>query len=218
MVATGLAYDAAGARGPGEGARAPVAAGARHPPLRQCRARSGWTAAGRFDAYFERTVKPWDIAAGALICERAGLRVLEFARARGFAVRASSLRRRRWRSRCWSCGRSSRRAGVRRTRGRGEGARRPTDPGTVLGAGGRGGLVLRFDAAGGSRTHTPLRTEAFEASASTIPPPPHGGRDISGFDRRSGRERRGVGGSHPRSPCPRRPRGRAARPRRSSPG
>jgi myo-inositol-1(or 4)-monophosphatase len=36
-----------------------------------------WTAAGRFDAYFERTVKPWDIAAGALVCERAGLRVID---------------------------------------------------------------------------------------------------------------------------------------------
>jgi myo-inositol-1(or 4)-monophosphatase len=36
-----------------------------------------WTAAGRYDAYFERTVKPWDIAAGALICERAGLVVVE---------------------------------------------------------------------------------------------------------------------------------------------
>jgi myo-inositol-1(or 4)-monophosphatase len=36
-----------------------------------------WTAAGRYDAYFERGVKQWDIAAGALICERAGLRVLE---------------------------------------------------------------------------------------------------------------------------------------------
>jgi myo-inositol-1(or 4)-monophosphatase len=36
-----------------------------------------WTAAGRYDAYFERTVKQWDIAAGTLICERAGLRVLE---------------------------------------------------------------------------------------------------------------------------------------------
>ncbi len=36
-----------------------------------------WTAAGRYDAYFERTVKPWDIAAGQLICERAGLSVLE---------------------------------------------------------------------------------------------------------------------------------------------
>jgi myo-inositol-1(or 4)-monophosphatase len=34
-----------------------------------------WTAAGRYDAYFERSVKQWDIAAGALICERAGLGV-----------------------------------------------------------------------------------------------------------------------------------------------
>jgi myo-inositol-1(or 4)-monophosphatase len=36
-----------------------------------------WTALGRYDAYFERTVKQWDIAAGALVCECAGLRVLE---------------------------------------------------------------------------------------------------------------------------------------------
>jgi myo-inositol-1(or 4)-monophosphatase len=36
-----------------------------------------WTAAGRYDAYFERTVKPWDIAAGTLVCERAGLSVVE---------------------------------------------------------------------------------------------------------------------------------------------
>ena len=34
-----------------------------------------WTAAGRFDAYYERGVKAWDIAAGALICRRAGLEV-----------------------------------------------------------------------------------------------------------------------------------------------
>jgi len=32
-----------------------------------------WCAAGRFDAYYERGVHRWDIAAGALICERAGL-------------------------------------------------------------------------------------------------------------------------------------------------
>jgi myo-inositol-1(or 4)-monophosphatase len=38
-----------------------------------------WTAAGRYDAYFERGVKEWDIAAGALICRRAGLEVLELA-------------------------------------------------------------------------------------------------------------------------------------------
>lgn len=34
-------------------------------------------ACGRLDAYFERDVKRWDIAAGALICRRAGLEVRE---------------------------------------------------------------------------------------------------------------------------------------------
>jgi myo-inositol-1(or 4)-monophosphatase len=32
-----------------------------------------WTAMGRHDAYFERTTKPWDVMAGGLICEMAGL-------------------------------------------------------------------------------------------------------------------------------------------------
>jgi myo-inositol-1(or 4)-monophosphatase len=32
-----------------------------------------WTAAGRLDAFYERGVKPWDIAAGTLLCEAAGL-------------------------------------------------------------------------------------------------------------------------------------------------
>lgn len=32
-----------------------------------------WTAAGRYGAYFERGVKPWDIAAGTLLCESVGL-------------------------------------------------------------------------------------------------------------------------------------------------
>jgi myo-inositol-1(or 4)-monophosphatase len=36
-----------------------------------------WTAAGRYDAYFERTVKQWDIAAGVLLCEAVGLQVHE---------------------------------------------------------------------------------------------------------------------------------------------
>jgi myo-inositol-1(or 4)-monophosphatase len=36
-----------------------------------------WTAAGRYDAYFERGVQPWDVAAGRLLCERAGLSVRE---------------------------------------------------------------------------------------------------------------------------------------------
>ncbi|MFL5824598.1 MAG: inositol monophosphatase family protein [Solirubrobacteraceae bacterium] len=32
-----------------------------------------WVACGRFDAYYERGVQPWDVAAGALIAARAGL-------------------------------------------------------------------------------------------------------------------------------------------------
>jgi myo-inositol-1(or 4)-monophosphatase len=36
-----------------------------------------WTAAGRYDAYFERGVQLWDIAAGRLICARAGLAVAQ---------------------------------------------------------------------------------------------------------------------------------------------
>lgn len=42
-----------------------------------------WAAAGRHDAYFERTVKPWDIAAGVLVCERAGLEVRELVEREG---------------------------------------------------------------------------------------------------------------------------------------
>ncbi len=34
-----------------------------------------WVAGGRVDAYFERGVKPWDTAAGVLLCELAGLEV-----------------------------------------------------------------------------------------------------------------------------------------------
>ncbi len=79
LVATGFAYDA--------GVRAAQAAviGRLIPRVRDIRRLGSaaldlaWTAAGRYDAYFERTVKPWDIAAGALICERAGLAVLELA-------------------------------------------------------------------------------------------------------------------------------------------
>lgn len=34
-----------------------------------------WCACGRFDAYYERGVQPWDVAAGSLIAWRAGLEV-----------------------------------------------------------------------------------------------------------------------------------------------
>ena len=77
MVATGLAYEA-DVRAAQSKVLARLA-----PRVRDIR-RFGsaaldlcWTATGRFDAYFERTVKQWDIAAGMLICERAGLAVRE---------------------------------------------------------------------------------------------------------------------------------------------
>jgi myo-inositol-1(or 4)-monophosphatase len=35
-----------------------------------------WCAAGRYDAFYERGLNAWDLAAGMLICERAGLTVL----------------------------------------------------------------------------------------------------------------------------------------------
>jgi myo-inositol-1(or 4)-monophosphatase len=77
MVATGLAYDADVRDAQGRVLARLI------PQVRDIR-RFGsaaldlaWTAVGRYDAYFERTVKQWDIAAGVLICERAGLSVLE---------------------------------------------------------------------------------------------------------------------------------------------
>jgi myo-inositol-1(or 4)-monophosphatase len=35
-----------------------------------------WTAAGRYDAFYERGLKAWDLAAGALLCRQAGLEVV----------------------------------------------------------------------------------------------------------------------------------------------
>jgi myo-inositol-1(or 4)-monophosphatase len=36
-----------------------------------------WTAAGRYDAFYERGVQVWDTAAGSVLCECAGLVVRE---------------------------------------------------------------------------------------------------------------------------------------------
>jgi len=73
LIATGFGYDADVRR-----AQAVAIAGLL-PDVRDVR-RFGaaaldlaWTAAGRYDAYFERGVQRWDVAAGALMCERAGL-------------------------------------------------------------------------------------------------------------------------------------------------
>lgn len=77
MVATGLAYDSSV-----RAAQAKVLE--RVIPLARDIRRFGsaaldlaWTAAGRYDAFFERGVKLWDVGAGRLICERSGASVVE---------------------------------------------------------------------------------------------------------------------------------------------
>jgi myo-inositol-1(or 4)-monophosphatase len=79
LVATGFGYDAAVRE-----VQAAVAARLL-PRVRDIR-RFGsaaldlaWTACGRYDAYYERGVQLWDVAAGRLLCERAGLEVRELA-------------------------------------------------------------------------------------------------------------------------------------------
>jgi len=75
LVATGFGYES-------DVRRVQAAAVARLlPEVRDIR-RAGsaaldlaWLAAGRLDAFYERGVKHWDVAAGLLVCERAGLYV-----------------------------------------------------------------------------------------------------------------------------------------------
>jgi myo-inositol-1(or 4)-monophosphatase len=75
LVATGFGYDAKVRAGQA------LVAGHLLPRVRDIRRVGaaaidlGWCACGRFDAYYERGVKAWDVAAGALICARAGLEV-----------------------------------------------------------------------------------------------------------------------------------------------
>jgi myo-inositol-1(or 4)-monophosphatase len=77
LVATGFAYDAAVRRAQGEVVARLLG------EVRDIR-RFGsaavdlcWTAMGRYDAYYERGVKAWDVAAGTLVCEGIGLEVVE---------------------------------------------------------------------------------------------------------------------------------------------
>jgi myo-inositol-1(or 4)-monophosphatase len=77
LIATGFGYDAAVREAQ---ARALARLLPRVRDLRRLGAAAldlAWTAGGRYDAYFERGVKHWDVAAGALICARAGLEVRE---------------------------------------------------------------------------------------------------------------------------------------------
>ena len=77
LLATGFGYDA-------EVRREQAVTVARLLPLVRDIRRGGsaaldlaWLAAGRCDAYFERGVKEWDVAAGRVICEAAGLEFRE---------------------------------------------------------------------------------------------------------------------------------------------
>jgi myo-inositol-1(or 4)-monophosphatase len=79
LVATGFGYDA-------DVRRLQAAVAARLlPEVRDIRRLGSaaldfaWTAAGRYDAYYERGLNAWDLAAGALLCVRAGLSVRELA-------------------------------------------------------------------------------------------------------------------------------------------
>jgi myo-inositol-1(or 4)-monophosphatase len=83
MVATGFGYDAE------VRARQAEVAARVLPRVRDLR-RFGsaaldlaWTACGRYDAYYERGLNPWDRAAGALVCARAGLELRELPAAAG---------------------------------------------------------------------------------------------------------------------------------------
>jgi len=75
LIATGFAYDAAvrGLQGQLVAKLLPIVRDIRR--VGAAAMDLAWCAAGQFDAYFERGVKAWDIAAGALLCERAGLAV-----------------------------------------------------------------------------------------------------------------------------------------------
>jgi myo-inositol-1(or 4)-monophosphatase len=75
MIATGFGYDADVRRMQGEVVARLL------PQVRDIRRLGSaaldlaWTAAGRYDAYFERGLNAWDLAAGELLCTRAGLAV-----------------------------------------------------------------------------------------------------------------------------------------------
>ncbi len=77
LVATGFGYDAS-VRARQAAVVARVLPRARD--IRRCGAAAidlAWTACGRFDAYYERGLRAWDLAAGSLIASRVGLEVRE---------------------------------------------------------------------------------------------------------------------------------------------
>ena len=83
LVATGFGYDAARRARQGEVAARVLAAAADLRRIGSAAMDLAWTACGRMDAFYERGLNPWDAAAGALICERAGLSVRSLAPVEG---------------------------------------------------------------------------------------------------------------------------------------
>jgi myo-inositol-1(or 4)-monophosphatase len=77
LLATGFAYDAAVRTAQMEVIAALIGSVRDVRRMGSAALDLAWLAAGRYDAYFERAVKPWDIAAGTLLCTRAGLSVRE---------------------------------------------------------------------------------------------------------------------------------------------
>ena len=75
LIATGFAYDAAVRELQAQAVARLL------PQVRDVRRMGSaaldlaWTAAGRFDAFYERGVQLWDTAAGTVLCEAAGLQV-----------------------------------------------------------------------------------------------------------------------------------------------
>ena len=96
LVGTGFGYDA-------EVRRAQAVVAARLLPevrdLRRFGAAAidlAWTACGRLDAYYEHGLNAWDLAAGGLICERAGLEVRPLRAGRPVESGRAGRARQRW--------------------------------------------------------------------------------------------------------------------------
>jgi myo-inositol-1(or 4)-monophosphatase len=73
IVGTGFAYEAQVRAGQGEVVARLLPRIANLRRTGACALDLAWTAAGRLDAFYERAVQEWDVAAGELICARAGL-------------------------------------------------------------------------------------------------------------------------------------------------
>jgi myo-inositol-1(or 4)-monophosphatase len=86
LVATGFGYDA------GVRARQAEVVARVLPRVRDIRRMGSaaldlaWTAAGRYDAYYERGIAVWDVAAGSMLCAAAGLAVRELPARDGLAA------------------------------------------------------------------------------------------------------------------------------------